>query len=542
MHDVLIGPPRDGVVVTSGKPFILQRSDEDFIASTLDELRTPLGRQTLAQRRASAVDGNGTMKLFQPVQRQFHVAVVEAWCDTPGAPRIDPKRIASAGFVVRRVGADGQPEGWMRSNGRVRGWVPLARTGGADADPASAQRLQRRLTGVADIDRQLSGQVLALPDNSLEEDVVPLFVAPPDVCADAQRTLLYGVVPTVSSELSEAAPAATAPGAIDFSAQSSDFKQHLAAPLQGFATAFPFAGADVAAGWFDASEMPTDVAPDGVTSDQFNALSDATSDDALAMRDFLLLLRQLGSEFNVFDGGSEADAARAVLAGIRLPLVLLGGETVQRTVPALDFLSAATSRLLKKDVVPGVVEMPESWPTLNSSVLRNLQTSLHGAMQARAATLLSQSSRYDEPGARYTLRAFVRIKPEGACPMRIVWSAPGDPYVIAPWFESSGARPPLQILLPDASDRNMLKALKPNVAFVVPPSMQNLLSGKAKDLLSGKASTSGLGLTWICGFNIPVITICAFIVLNIFLTLFNLIFGWLFFIKVCIPFPKLGKK
>ncbi len=122
MHDVLIGPPRDGVVVTSGKPFILQRSDEDFIASTLDELRTPLGRQTLAQRRASAVDGNGTMKLFQPVQRQFHVAVVEAWCDTPGAPRIDPKRIASAGFVVRRVGADGQPEGWMRSNGRVRGW------------------------------------------------------------------------------------------------------------------------------------------------------------------------------------------------------------------------------------------------------------------------------------------------------------------------------------------------------------------------------------------------------------------------------------
>ena len=40
----------------------------------------------------------------------------------------------------------------------------------------------------------------------------------------------------------------------------------------------------------------------------------------------------------------------------------------------------------------------------------------------------------------------------------------------------------------------------------------------------------------------PVITICAFIVLNIFLTLFNLIFGWLFFIKVCIPFPKIGNK
>jgi hypothetical protein len=51
-----------------------------------------------------------------------------------------------------------------------------------------------------------------------------------------------------------------------------------------------------------------------------------------------------------------------------------------------------------------------------------------------------------------------------------------------------------------------------------------------------------MGLTWICGFNIPAITICAFLVLNIFLTLFNLVFGWLFFIKICVPFPKFGNK
>ncbi len=337
---------------------------------------------------------------------------------------------------------------------------------------------------MADIDRQLSGQVLALPDNSLEEDVVPLFVAPPDVCADAQRTLLFGVVPTVSSELSEAAPAATAPGAIDFSAQSSDFKQHLAAPLQGFATAFPFAGADVAAGWFDRSEMPTDVAPDGVTSDQFNALSDATSDDALAMRDFLLLLRQLGSEFNVFDGGSEADAARAVLAGIRLPLVLLGGETVQRTVPALDFLSAATSRLLKKDVVPGVVEMPESWPTLNSSVLRNLQTSLHGAMQARAATLLSQSSRYDEPGARYTLRAFVRIKARRRLPIAHRLERARRPVrhravVRKLGRAAAAADPAARRQRPQHAEGAEAQCRLRRPAFHA----RNLLSGKAKDLL-----------------------------------------------------------
>jgi hypothetical protein len=135
------------------------------------------------------------------------------------------------------------------------------------------------------------------------------------------------------------------------------------------------------------------------------------------------------------------------------------------------------------------------------------------------------------------LRAFVRLRPDGVCPARTEWSAYSEPFVIAPWYEGAGAAP-VQVPLPDATDRNVLKSLRPNVAFVVPPSLQNLLSGNPKDMLEGKGSTGGLTLGWICGFNIPIITICAFIVLNIFLSLFDLIFRWLFFIKICIPFPK----
>ena len=47
-------------------------------------------------------------------------------------------------------------------------------------------------------------------------------------------------------------------------------------------------------------------------------------------------------------------------------------------------------------------------------------------------------------------------------------------------------------------------------------------------------------LGWICSFSIPIITLCAFIVLSIFLSLFDLIFKWMAFIKICIPFPKKG--
>jgi hypothetical protein len=62
---------------------------------------------------------------------------------------------------------------------------------------------------------------------------------------------------------------------------------------------------------------------------------------------------------------------------------------------------------------------------------------------------------------------------------------------------------------------------------------------KLSDLSSGSAGPpgSGIQLNWICGFNIPLITICAFFVLNIFLILLNMIFFWLPFIKICIPFP-----
>jgi hypothetical protein len=96
----------------------------------------------------------------------------------------------------------------------------------------------------------------------------------------------------------------------------------------------------------------------------------------------------------------------------------------------------------------------------------------------------------------------------------------------------------VQVALPDPTDRGFLRSLKPNVAFAVPPSLQNLLGGNPKDLMEGKGDTKGLSLGWICGFNIPLITICAFIVLCIFFSLFNLIFWWLPFLKICIPFPK----
>jgi hypothetical protein len=538
MHPILVGAPRD--MSGNHQPAILQRSDEDFIEATLDDLRTSKGRKSLLGLRAAAQNNQGVLKLFQPIQRQFHVALIEAWCDVPGTPRIDPAKVESAGMVLRRVGAAGQYEGWMRSKGRVRGWVPLGRVGGDSSDPGAETRLLTGLTGVADIDRQLTSFKTENSDSLLNEHVIPLYMAPPDVCADAVKTVFYGIVPTVSGELSEAEPVFCKPGDDSFGPDSAAFSQHLVEALRGGGQDFPFAGQSLVSGWYEASEMPGDNAPDGVSKEQWDELKKPDSTDSRRMARFLLLLRQLASEFNAFDGGKDVDALRKILQKIQLPLVVQGHEKQRRHVQAYDFLDKAVKVLLSKEAVGGSIEMPQSWPQINNTEVGKLAQALHAAMQARFKALKGKAGRFDEPDARYALRAFVRLKPDCDCPGRIVWSDYSEPFVIAAWYDGAGA-PPVQIALPDPSDRKLLKELKPNVAFVLPASMQQLLSGKTKDLLAGKGSADAVGLSWICGFNIPTITICAFIVLNIFLTLLNLIFGWLFFIKICIPFPNFKK-
>ena len=71
---------------------------------------------------------------------------------------------------------------------------------------------------------------------------------------------------------------------------------------------------------------------------------------------------------------------------------------------------------------------------------------------------------------------------------------------------------------------------------ILPPSLDDR---SFDDLVAGDGGPgSGDAFDWVCSFSLPIITLCAFIVLNIFLSLFDLIFRWMLFIKVCIPIPR----
>jgi hypothetical protein len=453
------------------------------------------------------------------VQRRFHLALVEAWCETAGQPRVDPTRVDAAGLVLRRVrqGRSGRVlEGWMRAGGTLRGWLPVDRLGEERADPTPAVRLARKDTGVPSLDRALRALSANHDASLLEEDVAPMFVAPPDVCAAAGRTFYYGVVPTSSNELAQAEPDV---GALfeGFGPDSAAFRDHLVQPLRGQSWTLP--APPLSGRRFDKAWLETLLSAPPTSNEHR----------------FLSLLRQLVVEFDVFGASAASRALLQQLQGVRLEYALLAGESARRTVVATDFLRNASRVLLEGE--SGSVEMPERWPALSPAGAQALARSLSGAMLERFKSVKGRPGRFDEPDAEYVLRAFVRMKPENGCPPRTIWSDYTEPFVIAPWWESVGD--PVQVALPDLSNRDLLKSLKPNVAFTLPPPLQNLMAGDPKDLMEGKGDTGG-GITigWICSFSIPVITFCAFIVLNIFLSLFDLIFRWMLFIKICIPYPK----
>lgn len=540
-HPVRVGAPRNlrapPAPGQGSAPFLLQRSDDDFLASTFAQLRDADGAAMLKGLVAGQRNKSGVLKLFQPVQRQFHLALIEAWCDTPGLPRLDPKRIASAGFVIRRLRSDSHGawlEGWMSRRGVLQGWARVERLGAAGADPNMQLRLPAPRLGAA-LDRAFTQLALEPADAWLEEKTHPLFLAPPDVCAAAAKTLYCGIVPTSSGELAAMPAPESETFGDNFGADSADFINHLVEPLRGEAMDFPFAGNALKTAWVDALGEPGGIQPQGISNADWAVLG--ANPGNLAMKRFVTLLRQLASEFDAFGTSPASAAVYGRLQAIQLPLKRKDGETTDRFVDAGSFLRAAVRQVIERDPGAPAPEMPRAWPALSDADKRALRSALSSAMRARFATVKGAPGRYDEPGAKYIVHAFVRLKPEGTCPARTVWAEPSEPFVIAPWYEGAGA-PPVQIAMPDPTDRGFLAGLKPNVSFVVPPSLQNLMSGNPKDMLDGKGSTGNLTLGWICSFNIPIITICAFISLNIFLSLFDLFFRWMLFIKICIPFPK----
>ncbi|ALN80846.1 hypothetical protein [Lysobacter antibioticus] len=142
-------------------------------------------------------------------------------------------------------------------------------------------------------------------------------------------------------------------------------------------------------------------------------------------------------------------------------------------------------------------------------------------------------------------------------------SAPSERFRLASFFDSDAPARPIRISLPADTSPAGLRKYQKNTAFV----LSDMLCGQVqrakgmglvdlvlsvlpwpfhKDLPAGDGApcqSGGINIGMICSLSIPIITICALILLIIIVILFDLIFRWLPYFVICFPVPGLkGKK
>lgn len=481
------------------RPTLLELRDQAFLQRMFDQLGSAEGRLSLRAQQAATRNDEGTLRLYQAVHRMFNVVLLDVCCDALGSPRLDASKIVSSGLVVRRVSEQGL-QGWMHEAGKVVGWKDLPVSMAAyDVEPA--QRRQRRLGSNHKLLSQLAEYE---PAADWQEQSVSLFTAPPEVVDAAKRTYLYGTVPLTSNERIEGAAAPAAP----FS--DADILVRMPSLLKQ--------------GDSSRSGLP----PTGTS------ISRSMRQDSLA-EPLFSLLHYLANECGLYTGDEDATELRNLLDDIHLSGWGSLGSFLQQ---AHDILMGQPEDPDNPPPTATAITTPASWPNINQSQGDDIVNAIESAMQARWAKMAAPESRYEGAEHHYVVQCFVRIDSGLGCPPATLWTEPSEPFEIVPWYESSDVAPTV-VELPDVT-LDALKKLKPNVSFKVPESLQKIMDNlNVKGLMDGEEpAKSSWGFGMICSFSIPLITICAFIVLQIFIGLLNLVFWWSAYIKICIPFPK----
>jgi hypothetical protein len=137
-------------------------------------------------------------------------------------------------------------------------------------------------------------------------------------------------------------------------------------------------------------------------------------------------------------------------------------------------------------------------------------------------------------GDRYVLR-YVYRRPQ--CDQQQLYiSQPTDPFELAPFFDPDAPSRPIRIGLPVDVSIGGLRKFKKNVAFMMSKELRNKLAMVSPDTLKGDVNAEGgENIGHICSFSIPIITLCAFILLMIIVILLNIVFWWIPFLKICFP-------
>ncbi len=455
-----------------------------------------------------------------PLHRSFHVFCCEVTCACFGHPALDPARIESAGFVIRRQGGD-QEMAWTMEDGIEVGWQPVV---GGQRDPD----VHRRIAALG-LKRRQTGSGFVPYAGEVTHPLHPWLLRDRDGC---NHTLLFGYLPLGGSYYQRETPDAS---------DLQDFVDEAAQSLP-----WPF-------GFRDRARKP---------GKRYREPHFVLVQAGVPSGPFHELLRVLVSRYHLGESGLDDNAALLALCdrlvfehGGTLAAYLTdcfaaeGGNPLVAWLARNDELREASAQTtaLPLPTGAGVLTGTLSLSAADAQEFRQLlgQRLLTQVGEAGREIPLPRFAQGDDDVFRVI--PFVRYRDECDC-VRIHWAedaACSELFRVASPHDPESSRPSL-VQMPSLSD--LRRGMARGVSMLTPPDTFAMLNairlgkGVSSDAVPEQPPGGGGGLQWICSFSLPVVTLVAMILLMIMVTLFNLLFFWLPWVRICLPFPKIGKK
>ena len=555
-------------------PFYADRDDGTMLHRYLDEQFIPrflqeagsgqLGGVASQQWRLKDSFGRhagGLPTLRLPLHRAFHVVSCEVSCDMPGEPAWDPARVLSAGFVVRR-GSKARSQQWKLIDGVPQGWrkQDMRNTDLDDneLDPDEYRRLrQRGLIAERTPEPLFSGeQTHPLHTTVIEENL--------GEGRTRKRTLLYGFLPLG--------------GSVEVPLRNEDQADDNAAlPINGQLAEheWPFGCWDGESGPEDMQDCTGDdpKSPCCAPNANWNQDVGLQVENGRPKRAMVQLLRTLIERYQLFNAADPSnEALRNLLGEIKfydnvttstaanapddpnlagLPTRgSLRGWLDARYSDFIDDMADWDEAVLEEErknpaSEPADLNLPPL-PKLRGKGSRDLYITKEQAATLRNLLVMRAESAEQQltdslPIPRYGqaeddvyfVRPFVRYCDNGR--ERIAWGPDSSAFRVVSPLDPEAVRP-TSIQLPELDD--VKRGLARGVTFITPKSLADQIEKIKPDLdfkKQGKGNLLGACASLSISFSIPIITICAMILLMIIINLLNIFLRWLPWAMIKLP-------
>lgn len=444
------------------------------------------------------------LKLYQPAHGHFYMVSASLVCRLAGLPdrTVDVAGGDKVSFVLRRIAQDGNEMAWTN-------------------DPASGKRWQ-------ELAADASGEFGNLAPF---EELLPLF--PMNFSVEGKRRRLHvGLVPTSSRETFQAAPALSPIQAVERDPATNQVKD----PRMEEAETRFLARLD---DWVEAPTSTNAVMRRGETEASLFLLLD--------FAEFLSF--NLPALWQNIHSGTRptTDPDRTALYDLLATSRVDNNTTWQQALRAVWDQAARIT-----EAEPGLAPTNLSYNLNNSMLNAALVTSMRQALKRALGTYTPSSAPPSQPspesvpvpkmGPADTLYVLRCVYQRPACgplqPATDLLSKATRRFAIAPFFDFDAPARKVRISLPIDTSIAGLRKFDKNVAFMISDKLREQMSSitDLKKALDGElASEEGFDLGVICSFSLPIITICALVLLLIFVYVLNIVFWWVPFFRFCLP-------